>query len=511
MVCPDHITMSNPTNNFSVQKRARKQKNNSKNNNNNKNARRPNGGFAASVAAASRRVGRTTSTVLGLTRNIPVVGNLAQAADFAANTLIPFVAGLFSQVVSTQYDNSGKMFLVKHSHISEGVQLTAGLPSPAGTILIKMPVTIGLEGSRSRTIGSNFERVVYHQHSLVVEPNCSAVTSGSLLYVYVPDPLDNRIDVEPVETRLTVAMSYATQLKLQLFASGRFEMVRPGGIGQSQFYIRPDTGSERLTTPGNVYVIAASDVDTAFMPTLRLQTRMRFSQPSVQSTTTQTLRSLANAIAEVLLPPSGSYARMVELNMHTSDVVYNMDTASRNIRAWDAGHVITDTEGADALTVRDSVLVKKGERITIVLSDTNVDILAFPAKESRPTEAQVAETTAEFKFGGIGVEGGMFVYIYDAAYDTAFNLYTIGQTANTSYFADLTWSAAESTSGVPLAALRRTIVRTGDTLMYKPDKVVRRVRGHRPIQRDDVKTAPPTVMSIPATPATTVSATSFRR
>lgn len=357
---------------------------------------------AKKVHQASNVIGSVTSKIVPLVRNIPVVGQVAQAVDFAANTVVPFLSSLFGQVAYLHITSKGKRMLVKHSHIRYEDELKEGTPVPAGTILMKMPVSIGPEDSRCRIAGSNFEKVSFKHYTISVEPNAPATEPGSLLYVYVPDPLDHRIEEEPVDNRLTIAMAYQKQLKLQLFARGDFTLTGgPSGIPKKQYYIHDDTGSERLTTPGVIYVLAASEIDMSLLPTIRLKTGMGFSQSAVKSNYDVDIRGRLNFIQEN--DPNGSlaeYTAACRVESYPSDWDTGDRLYGRITPGFMAGYKVLD--GVCTIVCDTGILLKKGE---IAHAWWNTTTGAFPvyagrmrvwpAANLRPTISEINDLTQE--------------------------------------------------------------------------------------------------------------------
>jgi hypothetical protein len=231
---------------------------------------------AASSSALGSLVGRATN----FAEKIPMIGNVVEKVDSVASSILSFL-GMGSSLFSVHYDLSGRQLLVPHSHVSvtedeKLVSLSAGENVEPGTILLRYLLTIGPQGSRSRAMGQLYEKVMFHGFQLSVNANCAASTSGSLAYVYVPDPADATLDEMQPSERLSALCSRENVQFAQVWQSTILHFRLPA----KEFYVKMADGVERMTSPGAVYVVAMTALNPEILPTLRQTSSLTFTKPT---------------------------------------------------------------------------------------------------------------------------------------------------------------------------------------------------------------------------------------
>lgn len=242
-------------------------------------------------SAASRLVEAGVS----IAKKIPVISDVVNTVESVASSVLGFL-GLGSSSFQVHYDVAGRRQLRTHPHLlQQGLKLSdvAGAADP-GSILLKYTVSIGPQGSRSRIMGQLFEMVKYNQVQLEVLPNCAATEPGQLAYVFVPDVSDTSLEAMTNEERVASVLSRESVKLAQLWQG----TVLTFPVPQRQYYVRVEDVVERLSSPGVIYVIAITQINTAMLPTLRQTSRLTFSRatliPEVNSTEVGFLKVLSS-------------------------------------------------------------------------------------------------------------------------------------------------------------------------------------------------------------------------
>jgi len=231
-------------------------------------------------AASSSALGSLIGKAANFAEKMPVIGNMVEKVDSVASSILGFL-GMGSSLFSVHYDVNGRQRLSLHRNVRDEsdekmLRLTAGETVEAGAIVMKYSISIGPEGSRSRAMGSLYEKVKFHGFQLTVNPTCAATTSGSLAYLYVPDPSDTTLDDMTNSERLSALCSRENVQFAQIWQSTVLRFALP----PREFYVKFSDSVERLTSPGAVYVISMTSLDPAYLPTLRQTTAFTFAKPT---------------------------------------------------------------------------------------------------------------------------------------------------------------------------------------------------------------------------------------
>lgn len=255
---------------------------------------------AARGPSSSSSLGSLVSKAANFAEKIPILGNAVEKVDSVASSILGFL-GLGSTVFSVHYDLQGRQLVTPHRHVQQlsdekGLTLTAGETIEPGSIVMKYALSIGPQGSRSRAMGQLYEKVRYHGFQLTVNANCAASSSGSLAYLYVPDPSDMTLDSMANSERLAAVCSRENVQFAQVWQSTILNFRIP----PKEYYVKLADSVERLTSPGTVYVITMTSVDPALLPTLRQTSSFTFLKPTNAPAAEQTELALLGATSQIV-------------------------------------------------------------------------------------------------------------------------------------------------------------------------------------------------------------------
>jgi len=172
--------------------------------------------------------------------------------------------------VTAHYDQLGRRHLVRT------VGSNVGSTIVPGQVLMKYRVSVGPAGSRSRQMAELYEKFQVHGLRLVITPSAALTNSGVLGYVFVPDSesteLENMSASELLAT-ITTRPGYR-QVNIRDRATVNFQ------LPPSVFYIRELDLAARMISPGSVYVVNITSVDSAVLPVVEVVTQYSFSGTS---------------------------------------------------------------------------------------------------------------------------------------------------------------------------------------------------------------------------------------
>lgn len=219
------------------------------------------------------KVAASTPGLGGLVKSIPVVGPMLDTAFNVGKSILNFVglgAGVYAYV-----DLHGRHHLVaKDSHLES--KFEAGTEIPAGSVILKYVISVGPDGTRSRELSKLFEKYTIQQMDLVVTPTASMTSTGVLAYFLVPDVESKTIDDMSPEQLLATAPTRPSYRQINIRTAGRVRIPLPRNL----FYIKDLDGAERFVSPGILYIITVSQVNSANLPVIEQQSKYGFYQPS---------------------------------------------------------------------------------------------------------------------------------------------------------------------------------------------------------------------------------------
>jgi len=208
--------------------------------------------FRAAAATVWSGVKKAASFVL------PIVGR-------ALLSFLGVAAG-----VTVHYDHLGRR------HLTHAMGVAVGSAVVPGQVLMKYRMSVGPAGSRSRQMAELYEKYQVHGLRLVITPSAALTNTGVLGYVFVPDSesteLENMTAPELLAT-ITTRPGYR-QVNVRDRATVSFQ------LPQSVFYIRSLDTAERMTSPGSVYVVSITSVESTVLPVVEVVTQYSFSGTS---------------------------------------------------------------------------------------------------------------------------------------------------------------------------------------------------------------------------------------
>jgi len=260
---------------------------------------------AARGPSSSSALGSLVSKAANFAEKIPIIGNAVEKVDSVASSILGFL-GLGSSMFTVHYDLQGRQRVIPHRHVvqatdEKGLTLTTGELIEPGSIVMKYAISIGPQGSRSRAMGQLYEKVRYHGFQLTVNANCAASSSGSLAYLYVPDPSDTTLDSMANSERLSAVCSRENVQFAQVWQSTILNFRIP----PKEYYVKLADSVERLTSPGTVYVITMTSVDTSLLPTLRQTSSFTFLKPTNAPAAEQTELVLMDGSSQIVNEGAG--------------------------------------------------------------------------------------------------------------------------------------------------------------------------------------------------------------
>lgn len=218
---------------------------------------------------------------VGLAKNVPVIGPVLDTIDSVASSVLSFL-GLGSSIAEIHYTSDG----TPRFKIRDPRNLVLGTTIPEGGILARYEISIGPSGSRSRLIGSLYQKVVYRSFDVNVYPASSAISDGQIAYVMVTDPLDRSLDTMSAEERKHAILERPTGVKIaQVWQPTRLHY----SMGGKEMYVNNADDIERFVCPGVLYIIALTQVDVAKLPTVKVTTSMQFKKATTHSSVHATL------------------------------------------------------------------------------------------------------------------------------------------------------------------------------------------------------------------------------
>lgn len=327
--------------------------------------------------ASSSSLGTLVGKAVNIAERIPVLGNVVEKVDSVASSILSFL-GVGSSLFSAHYDVQGKLKLIPHRSVEKSqdekaIMLTAGETIPPGTIVMKYAISIGPEGSRSRAMGQLYEKVTYHGFQLSVNANCAATTSGSLAYLYVPDPSDTTLDTMADSERLSALCSRENVQFAQVWQSSLLNFRIP----PKEYYVKFADGVERFTSPGTVYVVTMTAVSSDVLPTLRQTSAFTFTKPTNVPTTQSPEMAIINASSKT----------SADSTPHNEFWLGHFGTMGVVTR-WEASRILSTqyySETTSTWVIHNTIKVFKGEMMTVIVplrvSSGNLSLcrLVYPA------------------------------------------------------------------------------------------------------------------------------------
>lgn len=332
--------------------------------------RRPNNAPSAGIPvvprtapASNNALGTLVGKAANIAKNIPVIGSIVDTAETVASSILSFL-GFSSTMFRVTYDTNGFRQYTLHDHVSlDHKSNTASVPNSTiqpGAILMKYMLSIGPQGSRSRRMGENFEKFDLRAFQLSVTASCAATESGQLAYVFVPDPSDLTLDSMDSDHRLEAVLGRETMQLAQIWQSTLLTFKLPN----RQFFVQPSDGDVRLASPGSVYVIAVTALDSTKLPTLRQTSVLRFSKATNAPTSSDVQSAMINLCA--MNPPNGGLA--------IPDGVTDFSKVTPLRNSWNSEREVQmmalsspSQEGPQRYT-GSAVMAYKGEHVTCVVS-----------------------------------------------------------------------------------------------------------------------------------------------
>lgn len=293
---------------------------------NQKNNQKKSNGNGPTKRRASNRL---LDAGLALARKVPVIGNIVDTVDTVASTICNFL-GLESSLFSVTYGVGGVRSLKLHSSLADekSTYSSTGTAVP-GDILMKVFISPGPEGSRSRVMAGLYEKIQYKSVQISVMPTCAATEPGQLAFVYVPDPADSALDLLPSVDRIASVLARENVRIAQIWQSTTLNFPVP----QTPYYVSMANQEPRFTSPGVVYVIALTAIDTTKLPTIRQTMALRFSKATLNPHQGELENFWWHVVSDTTTHASGTFvnlrngnaARMRQVNsLNSNDMIISV-------------------------------------------------------------------------------------------------------------------------------------------------------------------------------------------
>jgi len=327
-------------------------------------------------AQSSTALGTLVGSAVNVAKSIPIIGTVVDKAETVASSILSFL-GLGSSLYEVHYASNGRRFLRPHSHVAlvDGFHQANSAVAP-GSILLRYEISIGPNGSRSRRMGENFEKYDITQFQLAITAVCAATEPGQLAYVFVPDPLDRTLDTMDSSSRLEAILGRDSVQLAQIWQNTVLNFQLP----RRQFFVQPEAGDIRFASPGAVYVIAVTSLDSTKLPTLRQTSALSFTR----ATSAPSSASVQIGRSTVFYGLTGS--RTVDLANYAGD-----SGTADDIHAFDSSRIVKgNTYSASAggsLTNPDVIRVYAGEELIVALSAN---------KDHQVTSTTLVKFTSDF-------------------------------------------------------------------------------------------------------------------
>jgi len=351
-------------------------------------------------------LGRLATAAVGVAKKLPIIGDVVDKIDTVASSICSFL-GLGSSLFAAHYTLGGKRLLVPHNRVEmkEGSLFAPG-DIQAGDILMKIYVSPGPEGSRSRIMSQLYEKVAYKSFQLEVLPMCAATESGSLAFVYIPDPADVTLEGMDATSRLASVMSRENVRVSQIWQA----TVLAFPLTQKDYFVNYENSEPRLTTPGHVYVLAMSALDPLKLPTIRQTAKLTFTRSA--------------------LTPSGSFVENAALSW-TGDTLTSGGTHMVTATVIPMGDGL-DSDRVTRVSVRDThsviytttaIKLRAGEKLIIHQPENGSAIVT----DGIFTSDTFREVPVEYVYSGVVDEGKSsivpFFYAFGGVTSVLFETY----------------------------------------------------------------------------------------
>lgn len=272
-------------------------------------------------ASTSSALGTLVGGALNFAKSIPVLGSIVDTAQTVASSFLNLL-GPTSNLYEVHYSSSGQSYLVPHRHVLAENGFHVGLANISpGSILMRYEISVGPTGSRSRRMGENFEKYQLRQFQLAVTSTCAATEPGQLAYVFVPDPLDRTLDTMEPSTRLEAILGRDTVQLAQIWQN----TVLNFRIPPKQYFVQPEAGDERFASPGAVYVIAVTSLDSAKLPTLRQTSDLIFSRATSAPSSDAVQLGMTFLDVGTAVPADSLTFKNIALDAHSVSSIHNFD------------------------------------------------------------------------------------------------------------------------------------------------------------------------------------------
>lgn len=202
---------------------------------------------------------------------VPVVGKVAENVYNGAKSILSFLGVSASTMVTVGLEGDNHIVARPGHDIKENYAYTTSLQG--GHVLMKYHISVGPKGSRSREMSKLYERYSITGMRLIVTPSASLTSVGVLAYFVVPDVESKEIEAMSPDQVLATAPSRPCYQQINIRDRGSVKIQLP----QQQYYIRNvANSSERLVSPGILYVVAVTGIDSAHVPVIEQSTDYRF-------------------------------------------------------------------------------------------------------------------------------------------------------------------------------------------------------------------------------------------
>lgn len=220
-----------------------------------------------SAQSQGKPVGRMLfDAAMDVGSNIPIVAPVVNTIKTVGKSILNFF-GLTSGV-TYHLGVDGKM-----RSVCRRGQLQATGDCAAGQILMKIAVSVGPAGSRTRAMSLLFEKFSVLAYNLTITPSASMTSTGVLGFFYVPDVESKELDEMTTDQVLATAPSRVGYKAVNI----RDRAVVSFSIPKTNYYIHDLDHVERFVSPGSIYVVAVTAVDSTHLPIVEQHVAYSFS------------------------------------------------------------------------------------------------------------------------------------------------------------------------------------------------------------------------------------------